>query len=189
MASRAWSAAGTSADPLRGKIREKKRPLDLLQAFQRLGEESRASLLFVGAGHQEAILRARAAGTPHVHFAPFQNQSQMPRTYAAADLVVLPSYGSGETWGMAINEALCLSRPVIVSDHVGCAQDLVHPYRNGMVFPAGNVEALTDALRTALSDPARLVQWGKEGREIISGYAYKVASQGLFSALEFLQTI
>ena len=169
-----------------GKFEDKKRPLDLLQAFQQLGKDHYAALVFVGAGRLEESMRSRAAGTPHVYFAPFQNQSQMPRTYAAADLVVLPSYGSGETWGLAINEALCVGRPVIVSDHVGCAKDLVTPGRNGLVFPAGNIAALSAALREALSDRERLAHWGEAGREIVHAYDYSNASRGLFTALKFL---
>jgi glycosyltransferase involved in cell wall biosynthesis len=166
-----------------GKFENKKRPLDLLAAFERLGPQSGASLLFVGSGHLEGELRTRAAGQPNVHFAPFQNQSQMPRTYAAADLFVLPSQGGEETWGLAVNEALCLGLPVIVSDHVGCATDLVDPGRSGLIFPAGNVDALEAALREALSCPQRLVQWGEAGRTIVARHSYAAASEGLFAAL------
>ena len=168
-----------------GKFEDKKRPLDLLAAFRQL-EAVPASLLFVGAGHLENALRRSAAGVRHVYFAPFQNQSLMPRVYAAADLVVLPSGGPGETWGLTINEALCGSRAVIVSDQVGCAQDLVVPGRNGLVFPAGDVPALAAALRDALSDRDRLARWGKEGHRIIQGYHYADASEGLFAALASL---
>lgn len=171
-----------------GKFEEKKRPLDLLAAFGQLAAAG-VSLLFVGAGHLEGELRARAADVPNVFFAPFQNQSQMPRTYAAADLFVLPSYGAGETWGLAINEALCLARPVIVSDHVGCAADLVAPDRNGLVFPAGDVRALTAALREALSDRARLADWGQEGQRMVAHYSYAEASRGLFEALGGIDTV
>ena len=187
-ASAAWRA-GLGIPPnhslvmFAGKLEDKKRPLDLLTAFERLGA-GEASLVFVGAGHLEDQLRTRAAAVPNVYFAPFQNQSQMPRTYAAADLFVLPSYGPGETWGLAINEALCLGRPVIVSDHVGCAADLVEPGRNGLVFPAGDVPALTAALREALSDRGRLARWGERGRQIVNGYRYAQASQGLFEAMD-----
>ncbi len=166
-----------------GKFEDKKRPLDLLAAFERLGA-GEFSLVFVGAGQLESQLRARAAAVPNVYFAPFQNQSRMPRTYAAADLFVLPSHGREETWGLAINEALCLGRPVIVSDHVGCAADLVEPGRNGSVFPAGNVDALAAALRDALSDRARLARWGEVGRRIIDRYSYAQASQGLLEAMD-----
>lgn len=169
-----------------GKFEDKKRPLDLLAAFRQLDPGARASLVFVGAGHLENALRTQAADCPQVRFAPFQNQSQMPRTYAAADLFVLPSVGRSETWGLAINEALCLSRPVIVSDHVGCAPDLVDPGRNGLVFPAGDVDALAAALREALSDRARLSRWGEEGRRIVSRYSYEQTNQGLFRAMESL---
>ena len=93
-----------------GKFEEKKRPLDLLAAFKAVGPRD-VSLLFVGAGEQENELRQAAAGQSRVFFAPFQNQSEMPRTYAACDLFVLPSFGAKETWGLAINEALCWKSP------------------------------------------------------------------------------
>lgn len=165
-----------------GKFEEKKRPLDLLAAFMKAKPEL-TTLLFVGAGELEGVLHASAAGNPDVRFAPFQNQSQMARTYAAADLFVLPSFGPGETWGLAVNEAMCLGRAVIVSDHVGCAQDLVAPRRNGLVFPAGNVDALAGCLKEALSDRSRLREWGEAGRKIVSGYSYRQTTEGLKAAL------
>ena len=171
-----------------GKFEDKKRPLDLLAAFGQIAPDLNASLVFVGAGHLEQKLHAWARGNPHVHFAPFQNQSRMPATYAAADLFVLPSYGDKETWGLAINEALCLQRPVVVSDHVGCAADLVEPGVNGLVFPAGDVDALASALRDALSDRARLLQWGQAGRRRVARYDYEQASQGLMQALSSLSS-
>jgi glycosyltransferase involved in cell wall biosynthesis len=64
-----------------GKLETKKRPLDLLRAFTQARLPD-ASLLFVGSGHLEQELRAEANGNPKVFFAPFQNQSLMPRTYA-----------------------------------------------------------------------------------------------------------
>lgn len=165
-----------------GKFEAKKRPLDLLEAFVRARPE-RATLLFVGAGHLEEELRSRAAGHENIRFAPFQNQSLMPRTYAAADVLVLPSFGPGETWGLAVNEAMCLGRPVVVSDHVGCAQDLVAPWKNGLVFPAGDVDALAGCLNEALGDRARLREWGEESRNIVSRYSYRQTTEGLKAAL------
>ncbi|NEO61400.1 MAG: glycosyltransferase family 4 protein [Moorea sp. SIO4G2] len=168
-----------------GKLSPKKRPLDLFQAFCK-ARLNQVSLLFVGAGSLETQLKKQANQHPQVFFAPVQNQTMMPRTYAAADIVVLPSYGSGETWGLAINEAMCLSKPVIVSSHVGCAQDLVSPYENGLIFPAGNIPALTHSLQEAFSNPQRLQAWGAESRRIISNYSYSQATAGLQQALKNL---
>ncbi len=167
-----------------GKFELKKRPLDLLQAFLQ-ANLSQVSLLFVGAGAKMPELRSLAAH-PHIHFAPFQNQTLMPRTYATADLVVLPSYGSEETWGLAINEAMCMSRPVIASSHVGCAPDLIQPYSNGLIFPAGDVSALAASLKEAFSNRERLQMWGEESGKIVLNYSYTQTTQGLRAALIYL---
>jgi glycosyltransferase involved in cell wall biosynthesis len=168
-----------------GKFQEKKRPVDLLEAFARLARPD-VSLLFVGAGELEKKLRKRAAHTRHVYFAPFQNQSRMPTTYAACDLFVLPSFGPEESWGLAVNEALCLGRPVVVSSHVGCAADLVYEGKNGWIFPAGDIESLTRILETAFSDADRLVRFGKVGLQIVQGYNYANATRGLEWAISAL---
>lgn len=168
-----------------GKFEPKKRPLDLLQAFV-AANLSQISLLFVGAGTLEADLKAAASLHKNIYFAPFQNQSLMPRTYAIADLFVLPSYGASETWGLAINEAMCLSRPAIVSTHVGCAEDLIRHQHNGLVFPAGDVSALTNSLQEAFCDRQRLRQWGEESHKVVSQYSYTQASQGLKQALDYV---
>jgi len=166
-----------------GKFEEKKRPLDLLRAFTDSNLDS-ASLLFVGSGHLEDELRRLASGRRDVFFAPFQNQSLMPRAYAAADLFVLPSFC--ETWGLAVNEAMCAGLAVIASDHVGCAQDLVFPYRNGLIFPAGDTRALADSLRELLGHSERLYSWGRESRNVVARYSYEAATGGLMAALESL---
>ncbi len=168
-----------------GKFEEKKRPQDLLAAFTAAGLAD-AALLFVGAGPLEGLLRKTAAGVPHVYFAGFQNQTQMPRTYAAGDLLVLPSLGGGETWGLCVNEAMCLSRPVVVSNHVGCGPDLVRPGETGWVFEAGRVEALAAALREACSGRTRLQRAGQAARKHIETYNYEAATQGLEVALEWV---
>ncbi|OKH56222.1 glycosyl transferase [Calothrix sp. HK-06] len=168
-----------------GKFEVKKRPLDLLQAFLQANLVD-VSLLFVGAGHLEEELKSQAAGNRNIYFAPFQNQSFMPRTYAAADLVVLPSYSSSETWGLVINEAMCLRRPIITSTHVGCTQDLVRAGENGVIFPAGNVLALKSCLEESFSNKQRLQQWGENSHRIVSEYNYTQATAGLIQALDYV---
>ena len=169
-----------------GKFEEKKRPLDLLRAFFEARLE-RVSLLYVGSGRLESELRAAAAGQANVFFSPFRNQSLMPETYAACDLFVLPSHGFAETWGLAVNEAMCMGRPVIVSDHVGCARDLVVPGETGRVFPAGDVAALRQALQSAFADPERLKYWGAKAAVHVRQYSYENATAGLLAALRYLR--
>ena len=106
-----------------GKLEPKKQPGFLLQAWHDLGDP-KSHILIVGSGPEEQDLRRKWANVPGVHFLGFQNQLKMPVVYRMADVFCLPSAGPGETWGLAINEALASGTPCIVSDRTGCAQDM-----------------------------------------------------------------
>jgi glycosyltransferase involved in cell wall biosynthesis len=50
---------------------------------------------------------------------------------------------------VALNEAMACCRPVIASDTVGAAVDLIDPDRNGWVVPSGDIKALQNVLAAA----------------------------------------
>jgi glycosyltransferase involved in cell wall biosynthesis len=128
-----------------GKFERKKRPLELMQAIYALADPSLV-LVMVGNGELEAEVNAYAAVSPkHFRVLPFQNQSRMPVVYRLGDLFVLPS-AFGESWGIAVNEALACGRPVLVSDRVGCAADVINA-SCGRVFSWSGSFGLTQALR------------------------------------------
>jgi glycosyltransferase involved in cell wall biosynthesis len=171
-----------------GKLIPIKRPIDLLRAFSLLYPDirRRAALLFVGEGQLKSELRSicRRIDLDDVHFLDFQNQSAMPSVYSASDLLVLPS--QQETWGLVVNEAMNLSCPALVSDHVGCAPDLVLPDQTGWVFPTGDIFSLRDHLAQAISAPEKLKQMGLNASKRISDYSYESISEGLFQALQYV---
>lgn len=175
-------SASASVVLFAGKFESDKCPLDLMESFKALQHPS-AVLVFVGNGALEEELKANAALAEQgrIVFLGFQNQSVMPTIYALADLIVLPSLS--ETWGLCINEAMNMARPVVVSSHVGCAHDLVIPGQTGWIFPAGEQDALRSALSDALSNPARLKTMGLAARARIDCYSYSEASLGLMEAL------
>ncbi|MEJ1971723.1 MAG: glycosyltransferase [Lacunisphaera sp.] len=134
-----------------GKFIPDKQPLELLEAFLTLAPAD-AALVFVGDGTQRTALEERARARPDcvVRFLPFANQSEMPVRYALARLFVLPSRGLYETWGLAVNEAMHLGVPCLVSDRVGCQRDLVTEGETGWVFRTADPAALRSALERAL---------------------------------------
>ncbi len=143
-------------------------------------------LLFVGSGPLEAELRKRAGAAlgRSVFFAPFQNQTAMPKVYAAGDVLVLPSYGRGETWGLAVNEAMIMGRPAIVSSHVGCGPDLLLSGETGWIFKAGDQDELKSVLTEALSDPVRLRTMGQRARAHMANYSYERATASLITVIK-----
>ncbi len=169
-----------------GKFEEKKRPLDLLEAFIKSNLED-TSLLFVGAGAQELQLQSRAEGHSNIFFLPFQNQSQIPEIYAAADLFVLPSAGKYETWGVAVNEAQAARVPVVVSSHVGSAQDLVQDGVSGFLFEAGNVESLKLTLVRAFESQQSWFKMSRTAAEGLRKFSYDQMTKGLASALYYVK--
>jgi glycosyltransferase involved in cell wall biosynthesis len=111
----------------------------------------------------------------------------MPARYLLANIFVLPSRGHYETWGLAVNEAMHLGVPCLVSDVVGCQRDLVTPAETGWVFPAENQSALAQTLRAALRMPAEeLSELGEQARARVAGYTYRQTSDGLLTALASL---
>jgi glycosyltransferase involved in cell wall biosynthesis len=164
-----------------GKLTEKKDPLSLLDAFMRLN--SSAHLVFVGSGRLQDTLRERAGGRPNVHFLPFQNQSEMPSVYRLADLFVLPSRGPGETWGLAMNEAMASGRPVIASRRVGGARDLIEVGKTGWLFDSENVVALLEVLQNAVAlGREGLMSMGARARNLISKWSSEEAARGIETA-------
>lgn len=170
-----------------GKLIPSKQPAALLEVFLRNSFPNTA-LIFSGDGPEKQRLQARAASAPgRVHFLPFANQSEMPGRYAMADLFVLPSAGAYETWGLAVNEAMHLGVPCLVSDRVGCQQDLVTDGETGWVFRAEGLDSLEQKLRTALAlDAGARAQMKAAVSKRISLYSYAAATAGLRAALASL---
>ena len=155
-----------------GKLEPKKDPLLLLSAFKNL-QQYPAQLIFVGNGVLEEMLKKEAAGATNIHFLDFQNQQQMPAVYAMADVFILPSKGPGETWGLAVNEAMAAGKAVLVSTACGCVQDLVNDGVNGWIFTAGDAADLQKKMQAIPADKSALAEMGKNGSKKIHSFSFE----------------
>ena len=175
-------AAATRVVLFAGKLVAAKQPRELLQAFLSLRFDH-AALVFVGDGEEQAALLDLARNAPPgtVHILPFANQSAMPAYYAMADIFVLPSRGVYETWGLAVNEAMRMGRPCLVSDRVGCQRDLVTDGETGWVFHADDPAHLREKLTAALNADLSTYQLGVRTR--IARYSYEQTTTGLLAAI------
>lgn len=169
------------------KLQTRKRCEDLLEAYKRLapapGVEPHPYFVIVGDGEERATLERKAAesGLSGIRFCGFRNQSELPRFFDIATVFVLPS--RHEPWGLIVNEVMNAGRAVILSDDCGCQPDLITDGVEGCVFPAGDVDALTAALRRALATPETAVQMGQRGLERISNWSFEQDIQSLRQAI------
>lgn len=169
------------------KLQNRKRCADLVEAYKNLspapGVEPAPYLVIVGDGEERAALEKQAAETGFngIRFCGFRNQSELPRFFDIATVFVLPA--RHEPWGLIVNEVMNAGRAVIVSDDVGCQPDLITNGVEGCVFPVGEVEALTDALRTVLATPETAAWMGWRGLERIQRCSFEEDIRSLRQAI------
>ncbi|HET7235850.1 MAG TPA: glycosyltransferase family 4 protein [Actinomycetota bacterium] len=146
-----------------GKLAPWKRPGDLLEAAARVPE---VFVVFAGDGvlREELAERARHLGlAERVRFQGFVNQSALPATYRAADVLVLPS--EFEPFGLVVNEAFASGTPAIVSTACGAVDDLIREGETGFTYPPGDVAALAGHLEALARSPElreRLVRGARD---------------------------
>lgn len=161
-----------------GKLLEVKRPADLIAAAARLRAHGLpVEVVIAGSGPLEGGLRALSTRVEvPLHLLGFLNQAEIPRAYAASDVLVLPS--ESETWGIVVNEALASNRPVIVSDRTGCAPEIASLFGRRAMFPVSDVGALADRLEATFVAPP--------GKEVINRacatFSVSRAAEGIIEA-------
>ena len=169
-----------------GRLSEEKSTLDLLEAYQ-LVKARNKTLVIVGDGELRKSLQNYTArhGLEAVHFLGFKNRTEIPNYYATADLLVLPS--KRDTWGIVVSEALCYALPVIASDQVGAAYDLVRDGENGYIFPSGDVQALASRINKVLDMPDdERRSMGLKSRERIERWVNRDLIESLDEYLDFI---
>lgn len=165
-----------------GKFSDVKRPRDLVEVWRSLLQSGQQTfLLFVGDGPLRVDIEKECLSIAQnlVHFAGFQNQSELPSYYSASDVFVLPS--GIEPWGLVVNEAMAAGLPIVTTEAAGCAPDLVKTNCNGQVVPIGNIEAMTKGVLWCL---AHRQAAGEASRKIIDYWSYRECELGIRSALK-----
>jgi glycosyltransferase involved in cell wall biosynthesis len=108
-------------------------------------------------------------------------QEALAEYYVRADVFALLSVH--ETWGVVVNEAAASGLPLVLSDRVGAARDLVRDGENGFVVPAADVGAAAEALGQLVGDPDRRRMFGERSRELVSSWSYDASVENFLEAV------
>jgi glycosyltransferase involved in cell wall biosynthesis len=131
----------------------------LLQAWKQI-QPSHARLDVYGAMGLPSILLQDLPDSTYL--LSTVSQSELFKLYQQADVLVFPTLCDG--FGMVITEAFAQGLPVITTDRAG-ASDLVRHGENGLIVPAGNAEALAEAMNWCLTHPQELQSMREAARE------------------------
>ena len=150
----------------------------LIAALPRvLPAASDTSLVLVGGGDDKPRLEqlARDSGVAErTIFLQDLTAEELFACYAACDIFALPSRGEG--FGLVFLEAMAHGKPVIGGAHGGIP-DVVEDGVTGLLVPHGDVDRLSAALESLLTDPARASQMGARGKQ-------RIAAQFSFSQFQ-----
>jgi glycosyltransferase involved in cell wall biosynthesis len=123
-----------------------------------------AHLVIVGGGPQEPVLRAQAA--PFGDRVLFAGQQDEVATWLhALDVFALPSTGN-EGVPQALIQAMACGLPVVTTP-VGAIPELVRNGETGLLVPAGDAQALADAMVALLMYKHLAAHLGTAGREFV----------------------
>ena len=101
--------------------------------------------------------------------------------YVAADVFALLSVR--EPWGVVVNEAAACALPLLLSDRVGAAHDLLRDSENGFLVPVGDHRAAALALTTLAADPELRERFGARSRELVGDWGYEPSIEGFRTAV------
>ncbi len=162
----------------------RKRPYDLIEAVKNIAEKN-ITILFVGDGNErkkmeelvkESVIKAKFVG--------FQKRTDISKYYVIADLaVVLSSYDPSPK---ALNEIMNFSVPIIVTNVVGTAFDLVKEEKNGYIIKVADINDLTSKISYLNRHRSVSKEMGERSLKIVKGWNYSEDVKGLRNAINYI---
>jgi wffZ len=112
----------------------------LIDVFNKMPEKQ---LTIVGFGEQEEFLKSMAK--ENIAFMGAVDNNRLPQIYQQHDVFILPSIS--EVWGLVVEEALNNGLPVLLSNRVGCVEEIVIDGENGLIFRYDDPDDLIQKIR------------------------------------------
>lgn len=163
----------------------------LLKAYAMLENEHDDYVLLIGGTgpfKQECRRLAEDLQIERCEFLGYVPENDLVHFLRLCDVFILPtrkmegSRVSVEAWGMVINEAMSLGKPVISTTAVAAAYDLIENGVNGFRVEQGNSEQMAYAIERVLENP----QMGEKSKDIIEKANPKKQALAFLSALKWV---
>jgi glycosyltransferase involved in cell wall biosynthesis len=167
------------------KYIERKRPMEFIEAMKKAFRSNPKikGILIGGGALEKEIQQEISQMTGGLINAGFVNQNKLPLYYAAMDVFVCPS--AIDSHPLVVSEAMAAGCPVILSDRCGnwgYSDILQHRY-NGMVYPSGNINQLTDCI-LELADTEKRKLYGKRAKEVVATQDMNTTASAVMTIIE-----
>lgn len=156
-----------------GRLVKRKGVTYLIEAFSRLRKE-RDDIVLVIAGRGESrtkleLLAESLNIKDDICFVGYVENRHLSPYYLLCDICVIPSitHEMADPWVFVVNEAMSAGKPVVATDAVGAAYDMVKDGINGFMVPERDSDALYKAIKTIISDSELAKKMGEGSKRII----------------------
>jgi glycosyltransferase involved in cell wall biosynthesis len=151
-----------------------KGPEILLKAIPEIVKEHKDTIfVFVGGGdvNRYREMSEKMGVQKYVRFTGYIEERLKPLYYKAADVFVLPSIETFESFGIVNLEAMACGTPIIASK-IGGIPDVIKNGENGLLVSPKNHEALANAIVYLLKNEAMRSKMSENGREFVKSYTW-----------------
>ena len=166
-----------------GRLIELKGVRELLRAWAEFEcrHENEASLLIVGDGPLRESLESLVSEQRlrNVRFTGAVEPEELPRYYAAADLLAMPSLE--DNWALVVPEAMASGLPILCSIYNGGCRDQVVPGENGWHFDPLNNAATSQALEQCLAAREALGRMGQASLDLVQNHTPDRAAESILT--------
>jgi glycosyltransferase involved in cell wall biosynthesis len=156
--------------------------LDVLVRAVAAADDPRLVLVVAGEGPERARLKELSGElSVRLTLAGDVDWERIVELYVAADVFALLS--EREPWAVVVNEAAACGLPLVLSDRVGAAHDLLRDGENGALVRAGDVDAAAKSLRELAAAPELRRAQGARSRELARDWGYGPSVEGFLEAV------
>jgi len=169
-----------------GKISQKKGVFNTLRAFEKLGNKN-SYLIYLGEGPEKENLRGyiKKKKIKNVRIFSFKSKPEkIAEFYSVADVFIVASLSDPSP--KVLNEAMNFSLPVIASDGVGTAADLVKNNKNGFIYERKKIMGLRQNMEKLISNKSLMKKMGKESLKIVSKWNFDEDVKATLKALDYI---
>ena len=166
------------------RFTKRKRQLDLLHALKRLNN-SNITTIFIGDGPEKKNMQDFASKNKiNAKFMGFLDQVEIIKYYILADVkVVLSDYDPSPK---ALNEAMNFSLPVIVTDIIGTAKDLVKNGENGFIVEVGNISSISNKIKFFAENRNVIKKMGDQSFKIVDKWNFKENAKNIIKSISYV---
>jgi glycosyltransferase involved in cell wall biosynthesis len=163
----------------------RKRPVDLIKAVCSI-DHKKITILFVGDGPERNLMEeeVRKSGINAI-FTGFLITDEVAKLESISDVSV--NLSSMDPSPKSVNQAMLFSLPIIITDVVGTAHDLVENGINGFIIKVGDIKALAEHLKFLEINKKLRLEMGRKSLEKVICWNFSVGTLNLINAIKSLK--